>query len=56
MVKVYIAGPYSADNVMNVLHNIRKGIEMSYRYSPRAWPLSVPGWTISMFLWTKTVS
>ena len=31
MVKVYIAGPYSADNVMNVLHNIRKGIEMSYR-------------------------
>lgn len=31
MKRIYIAGPYSADNVMDVLHNIRKGIEMSYK-------------------------
>jgi len=29
MKRVYIAGAYSADNVLDVLHNIRKGIEMS---------------------------
>lgn len=39
MKRIYIAGPYSADNVMDVLHNIRKGIQMSYEvmklgYSP----------------------
>ena len=27
MKRIYIAGSYSADNVMDVLHNIRKGIE-----------------------------
>ena len=31
MTRVYIAGPYSADNVMDVLHNIRLGIDMSYK-------------------------
>ena len=31
MKRIYIAGPYSADNVMEVLHNIRKGIDMSYK-------------------------
>jgi len=30
MVKIYVAGPYSDNNVVSVLHNIRKGIEMSY--------------------------
>ena len=30
MKRIYVAGAYSADNVMDVLHNIRKGIEMSY--------------------------
>ena len=39
MKKIYIAGPYSADNVMDILHNIRKGIGMSalllmYGYAP----------------------
>jgi len=29
--KVYIAGPYSADNVIGVLDNIRKGIRLSTR-------------------------
>ena len=27
--KIYIAGPYSADNVISVLDNIRKGIRLS---------------------------
>ena len=27
--RVYVAGPYSADNVMDVLRNIRNGIDMS---------------------------
>ena len=26
MIRVYVAGPYSANNVMDVLHNIRKGV------------------------------
>ena len=30
MKRIYVAGPYSAGNVMDVLHNIRKGIRMSY--------------------------
>ena len=30
MKRIYVAGPYSANNVMDVLHNIRKGIRMSY--------------------------
>ena len=30
MKRIYIAGPYSADNVMDVLHNIRAGIQASY--------------------------
>jgi hypothetical protein len=29
MKKIYISGPYSADNVMGVLRNIRKGIDAS---------------------------
>ena len=29
MKRIYIAGPYSADNVMDILHNIRQGIEMA---------------------------
>jgi len=29
MKRIYIAGPYSSDNVMDVLHNIREGIEVS---------------------------
>ena len=29
--KVYVAGPYSSDNVLGVLSNIRKGINWSYR-------------------------
>jgi nucleoside 2-deoxyribosyltransferase len=28
--KVYVAGPYSSDNVLGVLSNIRKGINKSY--------------------------
>ena len=37
--RVYVAGPYSADNVMDVLRNIRNGIDisqtiMSMGYSP----------------------
>ena len=31
MKKIYISGPYSADNVMDVLHNIRKGLIMSFK-------------------------
>ena len=31
MKRIYIAGPYSADNVMDVLHNIRRGTELSYK-------------------------
>lgn len=27
--RVYVAGPYSADNVLDVLHNIRRGIRAS---------------------------
>ena len=30
MKRIYIAGPYSSDNVVSVLHNIRKGIEAAY--------------------------
>lgn len=30
MKRIYIAGPYSANNVMDVLNNIRRGIELSY--------------------------
>jgi hypothetical protein len=30
MKRIYIAGPYSADNVMDVLKNIRNGINISY--------------------------
>jgi hypothetical protein len=29
MKRIYIAGPYSADNVMDVLKNIREGIRIS---------------------------
>jgi len=29
MKRIYVAGPYSADNVMDVLRNIRNGIEAS---------------------------
>jgi len=29
MKKVYVAGAYSANNVLDVLHNIRKGIQLS---------------------------
>lgn len=29
MLKVYVAGPYSADNVITVLENIRAGIKMA---------------------------
>jgi hypothetical protein len=29
--KVYVAGPYSSDNVLGVLSNIRKGISVSYQ-------------------------
>lgn len=29
MKRIYVAGPYSADNVLDVLHNIRKGISAS---------------------------
>ena len=29
MKRIYIAGPYSSDNVLGVLHNIRKGIEVA---------------------------
>jgi len=29
MKRIYIAGPYSADNVMDVLKNIREGIKIS---------------------------
>jgi len=29
MKRIYIAGAYSADNVLDVFHNIRNGIEMS---------------------------
>ena len=28
-IKVYVAGAYSADNVLDVLHNIRRGIRVS---------------------------
>jgi hypothetical protein len=28
-IRVYVAGAYSADNVLDVLHNIRRGIRMS---------------------------
>lgn len=31
MKRIYIAGPYSADNVMDVLRNIREGIDASYQ-------------------------
>ena len=31
MVRVYVAGAYSADNVMGVLHNIGKGIKLSFQ-------------------------
>ena len=39
MKRIYIAGPFSANNVMDVLHNIRRGIETAYEvfrlgYSP----------------------
>jgi len=29
MKKVYVAGKYSADNVIDVLHNIREGVKVS---------------------------
>ena len=29
MKRIYIAGPYSDDNVIDILHNIRAGIELS---------------------------
>jgi len=31
MKRIYVAGPYSANNVMDVLRNIRNGIEASQR-------------------------
>ena len=31
MLRVYIAGPYSADNVLDVFENMRKGIKLSTR-------------------------
>ncbi len=31
MIRVFVCGPYSADNVMDVLGNIGRGIEESYR-------------------------
>ena len=39
MKKIYVAGKYSADNVIDVLHNIREGIKISAKlikmgYSP----------------------
>ncbi len=37
MKRIYVAGPYSADNVMDVLHNIRKGIEVSYQLFVRGY-------------------
>ena len=30
MRRIYVAGAYSADNVINVFENMRKGIELSY--------------------------
>ena len=29
MIRVYVAGPYSADNVIDVLHNIGRGEELA---------------------------
>jgi hypothetical protein len=31
MKRIYVAGAYSSNNVVSVLHNIRKGIEASYK-------------------------
>jgi hypothetical protein len=31
VIRVYVAGPYSANNVMDVLHNIREGIDACAR-------------------------
>jgi len=37
MKRIYVAGPYSADNVMDVLRNIRNGIDMSYEVFVRGY-------------------
>ncbi len=40
--KIYIAGPYSSDNVIGVLSNIRRGIEMSARLLDMGYSIFCP--------------
>lgn len=40
--RVYIAGPYSADNVIDVLGNIRRGINISAHFMSRGYAVFCP--------------
>lgn len=44
MIKVYIAGPYSSDNVLGVLDNIRAGMRMAAKLLQKGFAVFCP-WT-----------
>ena len=47
MKRVYVAGAYSADNVIDVLENIRRGIEKCAELLGEGIAPFCPGWIIS---------
>lgn len=44
MIKVYIAGPYSSDNVLGVLENVRAGMRMATKLLQHGFAVFCP-WT-----------
>ena len=40
--KIYVAGPYSADNVIDILGNIRRGIDLSARLLAAGYSIFCP--------------
>lgn len=50
MIKVYIAGPYSSDNVLGVLENIRAGMRMAAKLLQNGFAVFCPWADHQLFL------